>query len=134
MRQHNRRSGFVFSALSLLSVSALHAQAPPAAPAGPGRGPVVVSPEVLPDKRVTVRLYAPQAQKVSVSGLATPAADLKKGANGVWEGTVGPVEPGAYRYRFSVDGTDVIDPRNVDMERMQVMVRSIVYVPGTPVM
>src|SRR5580704_3405884 len=100
MRLHRKSDFFCFALL--LSAAALHAQAPPAAPAGPGRGPVVVSPEVLPDKRVTVRLYAPQAKKVSVSGLVTPAADLKKGANDVWEGTVGPMESGAYRYRFSV--------------------------------
>ena len=49
---------------------------------------------------------------------------------GVWEATLDPLDPGAYPYSFSVDGTSVIDPSNVDVERMQVTVRSILYVPG----
>jgi enterochelin esterase-like enzyme len=81
-----------------------------------------------------VRLYAPQAQQVSVNGIVTPAVNLSKGDGGIWEATLGPVDAGAYRYSFMVDGTSVIDPRNVDMERMQVMVRSILYVPGAAFM
>ena len=124
----------LFSALVLATVTGIEAQ-PKAGKAAPGgRGPTVVSPQVSPDRRVTLRLYAPQAQKVTVSGIVTPPASLSKGAGGVWEATLGPVDSGAYRYRFNVDGTDVIDPRNVDMERMQVQVRSILYVPGTAVM
>ena len=37
---------------------------------------------------------------------------MTKGDNGVWSVTVGPVDPGAYRYNFNVDGVTVIDPRN----------------------
>ena len=122
-----------FSTLLLTAATGLEAQAP-AGRGGPGRGPVVVSPQVMPDRHVVVRLYAPQARRVSVTGIVTPAVDLTKDDRGVWEATLGPVDPGAYRYRFNVDGTDTIDPRNVDMERMQVMVRSILYVPGAPFM
>jgi 1,4-alpha-glucan branching enzyme len=28
---------------------------------------------------------------------------LKKGENGVWEATLGPIDPGTYRYLFNVD-------------------------------
>ena len=119
---------------ALLLAAGLEAQAPADPSPGTGMGPAVVSPQVLPDRRVIVRLYAPQAQQVTVSGVVTPAVRLSKGDGGVWEATLGPVEPGAYRYRFSVDGAFVIDPRNVDMERMQVTVRSILYVPGAAFM
>ena len=46
--------------------------APTAAPAGRGaapQAPVVVSPEVLPDKRVVFRLLGPQATDVAVQGV-----------------------------------------------------------------
>ena len=88
----------------------------------------MVSPEVLPDRRVMVRLYAPQAQDVRVS--LDGGINLTKGDNGVWEATLGPLDPGAYRYSFTVDGASVTDPRNIEMERMQVVTRSILYVPG----
>ena len=41
----------------------------PAPPRVPFRmGPVIVSPEILPDNRVTFRLYAPKATTVTISG------------------------------------------------------------------
>jgi hypothetical protein len=80
-------------ALLLATVTALDAQAPAGRGAGTGRGPTVVSPQVLPDRRVVVRLYTPQAKQVTVSGIVTPAANLSKGDEGVWEATVGPVAP-----------------------------------------
>jgi enterochelin esterase-like enzyme len=122
------------AAVVLATVTGLEAQAPADINPGTGLGPTIVSPEVLPDRRVIVRLYAPKAQQVSVSGIVTPAVNLIKGDGGVWEATLGPVDPGAYRYRFAVDGAFVIDPRNVDMERMQVTVRSVLYVPGAAFM
>ena len=121
----------------LLLACQLIAQAPPPAGTGaqPGRGPrspVVVSPEVLPDRHVILRLYAPQAQEVRVS--LDGGVKLTKGNNDVWEANVGPLDPGAYRYTFTVDGATVTDPRNIEMERMQVMARSILYVPGAAFM
>ena len=93
---------------------------------------MVVSPEVLPNRRVVVRLYAPQAQDVRVS--LDGGVKLTKGDNDVWEATVGPLDPGAYRYSFTVDGASVTDPRNIEMERMQLVTRSILYVPGAAFM
>lgn len=104
-------------------------------------GPVVVSPEVLPDRRVIVRFYAPEAQQVRAvfegaertSG-APSGGSLTKGPDGVWQATLGPLDAGAYRYNFSVDGAIVTDPRNIETERMQVMTRGILYVPGAAFM
>src|ERR1019366_5989480 len=74
----------------------------------------LVSPEVLPDKQVTFRLYAPEAKTVKVSGewYNSPdeakrlghGADLQMGADGVWSVTLDPLPPGTFRYRFTVDG------------------------------
>ncbi|MBZ5623909.1 MAG: esterase, partial [Acidobacteriia bacterium] len=57
-----------------------------------------------------------------------------KGENGVWEITLGPVDPGAYRYNFNVDGVTVIDPRNPSISESNTNVWSLVYVPGSDLM
>jgi enterochelin esterase family protein len=95
--------------------------------------PRVVSPEVLPDHRVIVRFYAPQAREVRIS-FERGASSLSKGDNGVWEATIGPLDPGSYRYGFAVDGASVTDPSNIETERMQVVTRSILHVPGAAFM
>jgi enterochelin esterase family protein len=116
---------------AMLLACRLVAQAP-SQPARAQRAPVVVSPEVLSDRRVIVRLYAPQAKDVRVS--LDGGISLKKRDNDIWEATLGPLDPGAYRYSFTVDGAQVTDPRNIEMERMQVAARSILHVPGAAFM
>ena len=131
----------VMLGLFLLVVATAVAQAPApnagqaAAPARVGpMGPTVVSPEVMPDRRVTLRIYAPGAQAVTTLLGEPGPTNLVKGSDGVWETTLGPLAPGAYRYNFNVDGATVVDSRNIDTERMQVVVRSILYVPGVAFM
>src|ERR1035441_5709886 len=54
--------------------------------------PPVVSPEVLPDGRVTFRILAPKAESVAVQGLRhLPAQPMAKDAAGLWSVTVGPL-------------------------------------------
>jgi enterochelin esterase family protein len=80
-----------------------------------GQGPQVVSPEVQSDRRISFRLLAPKADAVRLNGGDIPGGgprDLKKNDVGVWELTVGPIDPGAYRYTFDVDGVNVVDPRS----------------------
>jgi enterochelin esterase-like enzyme len=103
-----------------------------------GRGgdpPRVVSPELSADRMLTLRILAPKAEAVllnrgDVPGRG-PAPELKKGEAGVWEVTLGPLDPGAYRYTFSVDGVTVVDPRNPAISESNSSVSSIVYVPGS---
>jgi len=99
------------------------------------RGPRVVSPEVASDGRVTFRILAPQAEAVRLSAGDIPnlgqGAEMTKDANGVWEVTVGPIDPGAYRYNFNVDGVSVIDPRSSSVSESNTNVWSLVYVPGS---
>ncbi len=115
----------------------------PAAIAQPGRGfgprgPVVVSPEVAGDCKVTFRILAPKAEIVRLSGSDIPGngqgAEMTKGTNGVWEVTLGPIPPGAYRYNFNVDGVSVIDPRNPATSESNANTWSLVYIPGAEFM
>ena len=119
---------------------------PPGAGRGP-QGPVVVSPEVLPDHRVTFRLLAPQATTVGLRGgdipqfagggrgtPPPPPLEFKKGENGVWEGTTKPIDPGTYRYTLTVNGVAVIDPRNPDSSESNTNVWSVFTVPGSDFM
>lgn len=97
--------------------------------------PFVVSPEVLSDRKIVFRVLAPMAQTVQLNAgdLASPEAGAKltKGDNGVWEVTVGPVAPGAYRYTFVVDGVSTVDPRNAAISESNSNVSSVVAVPGS---
>lgn len=118
-------------------------QAPPAAPAGRGaqapQAPAFISPEVSPDKRITFRLYAPDATSVTLRGGDIPAparanTQFTKAANGVWEMTTGAVEPGAYRYVYVVNGVGVIDPRNTAISESNATTWSVATVPGSDLM
>jgi len=109
--------------------------------AQPGRGPqgpVVVSPEVQADRHVVFRILAPKAEAVKLSGSDIPGnqqgAAMTKGENGVWEVTLGPIDPGAYRYNFNVDGVATIDPRNPSISESNNNVWSMFYVSGAEFM
>jgi enterochelin esterase family protein len=79
--------------------------------------PRIVSPEVLPDGRVTFRLNAPKADEVILSGeFLEGTRRLEKGADGIWSMTVGPVEPEIYHYNFTIDGVRTIDPANPQLK------------------
>jgi enterochelin esterase-like enzyme len=126
--------------LIALCCAAMFAHAQPASTNAPRRfqqGPQVISPEVLPDRRITFRILAPKAESVRVSAGDIPnlnqndRAQMTKGTNGVWEVTVGPVPPGAFRYNFNVDGTTVIDPRNPATSESNANTWSLVTVPGS---
>jgi len=122
------------SARALLLVVCMAASADAQAPP---QGPQVVSPEVTADRRIVLRILAPQAQAVRLNASDIPGvpfgagAALDKGSNGVWEIAVGPVPAGAYRYTFMVDGVATIDPRNPSTSESNNNSWSLVYVPGS---
>lgn len=114
---------------------------PGVATAQPGRGPrgpVVVSPEVKPDRTVIFRLHAPKAQSVGMFTSDIPGGfaprPLKKGENDVWELTLDAVDAGTYRYVFNVDGVLVADPRNQSVSESNGSAWSVVHVPGSDFM
>ena len=103
------------------------------------RGPRVVSPEVAADRRVTFRLFAPKAQAVRLNagdlgGGPGQQRNFAKGENDVWELSVGPVNPGSYRYLFDVDGVAVVDPRSPAVSESNSNLWSVVHVPGAEFM
>src|SRR5262249_4829567 len=111
--------------------------APQAAGGRRGRGPQqpqFQSVEVMADRRVAFKVYAPNAQAVRLSGSDIPGngrgAPMTKAENGVWDVTVGPVVPGAFRYNFNIDGVSTIDPRNSSISESNTNVWSMFYVPG----
>ncbi len=103
-----------------------------------GFGVSVVSPEVQADRKVVFRIYAPKAETVRLSAGDIPglgqAAQMSKGTNGVWETTAGPINPGAYRYNFTVDGVNVIDPSSPAVSESNTRVWSLFHVPGADFM
>ncbi len=111
-----------------------------AQPPAPGRAqlPQVISPEVQPGGQVTFRLLAPQVDAVRLTGGDIPGlgqgAAMTRGESGVWEATVGPLGPGAYRYTFNIGGVPVIDPRNPETSESNNNVWSLVVVPGSDFM
>ena len=118
------------TALLLLLASAAVAQQGP-------RPPQFVSPEVTADRKITFRLHAPSAEAVTLMGGDIPnngkGTPLTKGAEGVWEATVGPLIAGAYRYQFNVGGLAVIDPRNPAVSESNNNVWSLAVVPGSEI-
>ncbi len=99
------------------------------------RQPQVVSPQVSAERKITFRILAPKAEAIRLVGGDIPGAGqgvaLKKGDGGVWEGSVGPVPAGAYRYHFNVDGVAVVDPRNPATSESNNNTWSLVTVPGS---
>jgi len=68
--------------------------------------PVLVSPDVRPDRTVVFRYWAPRAAVVQLSGdfISGPPVTMRKDGRGVWSVSQGPLEPNIYTYGFIVDG------------------------------
>lgn len=94
--------------------------------------PPVKSPEVHPDRTVTLRVRAAKAQEVTLTGdwSTTSVGKLAKDDQGVWSITVGPLEPGIAIYNFVIDGVAVPDPVNPRMKLRAETSASLVTVPG----
>src|SRR3954463_419187 len=127
----------IFAVLSLFVASARAQPTPSTNTPSPIRGqagPQIVSPEVSADRHITFRILATNAISVRLGAGDIPGqgpgATLTKGTNGVWEVTIGPIDPGAYRYNFNVDGLAVIDPRNPATSESNNNVWSLVQVSG----
>lgn len=75
----------------------------------------LLSPEVHPDRTVTLRFLAPGASQVDVVGEilqgAGPVA-MTKGDGGIWTATLGPLPPEIWSYNFRIQGVEITDPSN----------------------
>jgi enterochelin esterase-like enzyme len=122
--------------VQMFAVSIVLAMAAPAL-AQRGGPPPLLSPEVTPAGDVILRLRAPEAASVrltsggDIPGLAPGAgAELTRNAEGIWEITLPALEPGAFRYNFSVDGVATLDPGNRLTSESNRNAWSLFHVPG----
>jgi enterochelin esterase family protein len=104
-------------------------------PRQPTPNDTLKSPEVLPDHRVTFRIYAPKASQVTVGGdwIAQgrgTGGPLEKDDQGVWSITVGPLVPDIYSYTLTVDGVRTLDPKNPMIKQGIASVDNMFEVPG----
>lgn len=97
----------------------------------------VVSPEINSDNSITLRLIAPDAQKVSVVGdFTTPdgkqigGGDMVRDEKGQWEFSTPPLMSELFYYNFVVDGVKVGDPANVYINRDFASMANIVIIGG----
>jgi enterochelin esterase-like enzyme len=124
--------------VALAGAALMTAAAPaPAQDRSGQRQPAVISPEVSAERKITFRVQAPKAEAVRLVGSDIPGngrgVAMKRGEGGVWEASVGPVPPGAYRYHFNIDGVAVVDPRNPSTSESNNTTWSLVYVPGSDI-
>ena len=101
---------------------------------GQARAAKVVSPEVLADGRVILRLLAPKAAEVVVQGNWPDGRGLAmtKDGSGLWSVTTAALQPELCAYTFSVDGVRTLDPSNYNVARDGVGFMNTVLVPGEP--
>ena len=120
------RGRYVIAGVTLLaSTVAAAAQQPPPPPP-------VRSPEVHADRRVTVRLRAPNAREVLFASDFGPSAPMVRDSAGDWSYTTEPLAPDIYSYTFRVDGVAMPDPQNAELKpvfRMS-LGQSLLHVPG----
>ena len=101
----------------------------------PPPGSTLVSPEVLPDRRVAFRIYAPKATEVTLRGdwMAQgqgAGIPLSKDGQGVWSVMAGPLTPDFYSYTLTVDGVRTLDPRNALIKQGIASVDNLFFLPG----
>jgi len=136
-----RNTVLILVLLAVLSVLQAFAQPPQGAPAGrgaqAGRGappPLVIDtttpvedfkpsvlnqpgrqyPEVNSQRRVRVRLVAPQAQSVAFEMLSGSARyPMTKGEDGAWVGVSNAQDEGFHYYQIVIDGAGVPDPNSL---------------------
>jgi enterochelin esterase family protein len=88
------------------------------------------------DRRITFRLFAPEAKAVSVMfGSMDPtevkATPMTTDGRGVWSVAVGPVAPDLYEYYFNVDGFRTTDTGTNAPKPQRQVNTSLILVPGS---
>jgi len=105
--------------------------ASPVPPPGPApEPPDYVSPEISPERRVTLRYHHPTARAVwcEAEWNAWQPVPLLPAGGGLWSHTSEPLDPDIYEYKLFADGARVLDPQNTHMKNR---FTSLVEVPGT---
>jgi len=93
---------------------------------------LLVSPEVHPDRSVTLRVEAPHAKEVRFVSDWGAKDLMQKGDDGVWTLTTKPLAPSTYIYSFELDGVPIVDPVNPIVKLRARGSASLLTVPGDP--
>jgi len=93
--------------------------------------PVIQSPDVHNDGRVTFRYFDPGAQHVVVNleGRKDPYV-MEKDQQGIWSVTSDPLAPEIYGYSFTADRIHRLDPENTRIKPNLLTLNNLVLVPG----
>lgn len=93
----------------------------------------IVSPEVRPDHTVVFRVQVAQAKSVKVSlTLNAGTHEMKRGDDGIWSATVGPLAPELYHYTLEIDGVRLAEPALAFYQPSGAPGRSLLEIPGDP--
>lgn len=93
----------------------------------------ITSPEIHADGSVTLRLLAPEATSVAITGdfLAEGIAQMEAAEDGLWEYRSEPLASELYTYAFKIDDTRTIhDPSNVFVMRDVTTLMNYFIIPG----
>ncbi len=96
----------------------------------PAQSQPLISPDVHPDKTVTLRLRAPHADTVLFALEGSTAVPMQKDSTGLWTLTTAPLVPDIYGYSFLVDGVAMFDPSNPYVKKNLLYTSSLLFVPG----
>jgi enterochelin esterase-like enzyme len=98
-----------------------------------GRTPLK-SPEVHEDGKISFRLYAPDADKVELTGNWMPGwgtrVEMIPNDTGLYVMTVDPLPSEMYTYNYYVNGVKTIDPSNPIVVRDGTNIQSMFFAPG----
>ncbi len=98
-----------------------------------GRNPIK-SPEVQKDGKITFRLFAPDAEKVELSGNWMPGwgtkVEMAANDTGLYVITIDPLPSEMYTYNYYVNGVKTNDPSNAIIVRDGVNNQSMFFAPG----
>jgi enterochelin esterase-like enzyme len=123
----------LFAILYLLAASYSFAADEPKPESAPVKKATrLVSPEILSDNRVTFRLRAADAKKVSLYGEWDGKTVPMTKEDQVWSVTVGPLTPALYGYSLVVDGLKIVDPANSNVKPQRSPNTSILELQSTP--
>ena len=91
----------------------------------------VQSPDVQADGRVIFRFFDPGATtvKLNFDGAAQPTP-MTRDETGLWNITLGPLDPDIYGYAFIADGVMLLDPNNPNMKPNLIQPQNVVEVSG----
>lgn len=94
----------------------------------------ILSPEIMADSKITFRVFAPEAKKVTISGNWMPGwgtqVELAKNDTGLYQLTIQALPSEIYTYSYFVDGVKTIDPNNAMVVRDGTRNESMFMVPG----